>query len=63
MTARCPVCGRPALTTAPTRKVQHVNLHALYRHSQGGRTWLHEIVVDFGGMGHSGDSAEVSLDV
>jgi rRNA maturation protein Nop10 len=59
MTARCPVCGRPALTTAPTRKVQHVNLHGLYRHEHAGRTWLHEIVVDFSGMG----GAEVSLDV
>jgi rRNA maturation protein Nop10 len=63
MTARCPVCGRPALTTAPTRKVQDVNLHGLYRHEAHGRTWLHEIVVDFGGMGFAGDSAEVSLDV
>jgi rRNA maturation protein Nop10 len=60
MTARCPVCGRPALTTAPTRKVQHVNLHGLYRHERAGRTWLHEIVVDFGGMG---GGREVRLDV
>ena len=60
MTARCPVCGRPALTTAPTRKVQHVNLHGLYRHERAGRTWLHEIVVDFSGMG---GGREVSLDV
>jgi len=59
MTARCPVCGRPALATAPTRRVRDVNLHALYRHERAGRTWLHEIVVDFAGMG----GGEVSLDV
>jgi len=59
MTARCPVCGRPALTTAPTRRVRDVNLHGLYRHEAHGRTWLHEIVVDFSGMG----GGEVSLDV
>jgi hypothetical protein len=38
-------------------------LHGLYRHERAGRTWLHEIVVDFGGMGFAGDSAEVRLDV
>jgi hypothetical protein len=37
-----------------------VNLHSLYRHEHAGRTWLHEIVVDFGGMG---GGREVRLDV
>ena len=59
MRDRCPVCGRQALTTAPTRRVRDVNLHALYRHSKGGRTWLHEVVVNFSVMGFAGDSAEV----